>query len=239
MKNNKELKDYNTIELFDAFKNSFQFSDMEDNEVTCPDCGGTRLVYEQKDNKTAYINVCTHCCNGRLYKCKHCGELNSTDFCHCKDAIEERRIKYESERKEKKAKLFEKAEKILYKDYEGYFIWGDEAIYEDELGEKLYDVFYFDGEDTAIEPYIWATTKINDIRIDIFELINNQVEYYFNENNFNYENDKGLIKAQDIVDKWYKKEGSQFDTYCEDYNKAVLIGDLIDEVKQKVRKDKK
>jgi len=132
---------------------------------------------------------------------------------------------------------FEKANKIPFKDYKGMFLWDDTVMTKEDLEEALYTAIY-DGE--APPNYIWGTKKEKLFTsIDLAEVIVNKCEdgYEDMETYFNYA-DTDFVKAQELLDAWIAKHNSILDMYYEDYTTAVLLDEVIEDIKQQIEREK-
>lgn len=226
----------NTQELFNQIQSRL-ILDLNENEVPCSKCKGLRFVYSQTDDK-GYIDNCTNCYNGRLYKCKYCGKLNITDWCDCSKACEERDNAYNKKQLEENQNRFDKAEKISYKYYDGYFLFeGEEYIYDlDAIYDWLYEKIKYEKlTDGELPKYLWATKSEPLFALDIKDIVYNKCEdgYEGMYDNLNTE-DELLSKAQEYLDKWNKKQGDRINIYYEDYSKAIMIEELIREIREDI-----
>lgn len=204
---------------------------LKDNEVVCPTCKGLRFVLTQR-GKNAYIENCKDCYNGRNYICKHCGKLNKTDRCDCEGFREEKR--FEEDKKEQER--YNKADKINYKDYDGYFLWNERAIDKDDLEEELYDIIY-NGEEPP--KYIYATVKDTiNVGIDICDEISNNCSDGYEDmiDNLDMDSEK-LQQAQTLIDEWVAEQGSALDCYYEAHSRVVLLDEIIEELRKEVNQE--
>lgn len=203
---------------------------LEDNEILCPKCKGLRFVLTQR-GKESYIESCNDCYNGKHYVCKHCGTSNKTDYCNCDGTKKEKEI----EEQKKELERFDKAEKINYKEYGGMFIWNDRAINKEDLEEELYEIIY-NGEE--LPRYIYATRKeYIDVGVDLCDKISDNCldGYEDMETYLDMKSDK-LIQAQELIDEWIKEQGDLLYSYIEDYSRAVLLDEIIEEIRKEVNR---
>lgn len=219
-----------TQELFTQLQDRLVL-DLKENEIPCPKCKGLRMFYVQNGDE-GHIDTCRNCHTGRLYVCKHCGKANNTDCCDCKKATEERNTKWKLEQTQKDTEHYQKAEKISYKDYDGYYLTdGDERLKDlDDLEEWIKEKLT-DGED--VPNYLWAVEENYRVSIDLQEVISEKCEDGY-EDMFSCLDTENplLIHAQNYINEWEKQQGESLCIYSETYDKAVIIKDLV----QKIRK---
>ena len=229
------MSELSTKELFEKLQEKLILN-LSENEIPCPDCKGLMFVLiEEKGN--GYIKSCSRCHTGKLFICKHCGNGNPSGHCNCKGACEERHLDWENKKKEKEEELFKKAAKIHYKEYDGYFIIdGEEAVKDmDEVEEWLYERL-FDGEE--VPKYLWATTAEPHFSIDLCDVINGKCEDGYEDMYSHLNTQSNLIaKAQELLSEWEKEQGNSLCIYTQDYKRAIMIGDLIEEIKKEVGTD--
>jgi hypothetical protein len=222
------MKEETTQELMNELSDRL-ILDLAKGETVCLTCKGLRFVLIQRGNH-AYIENCKDCYNGKNYICKYCGKYNKTDHCDCEGAKNERKL----EEQKKEQERFDKAEKINYSDYYGYFLWNERAIDKDDLEEELYDIIY-NGEEPP--KYIYATTKDSiNVGINIYDEISNNCSegYEDMEDNFDMDSDK-LKQAQTLIDEWVEEQGTALDCYTEDYSKVVLLDEIINKLKEEIK----
>lgn len=212
---------------------------LEDNEVVCPTCRGLRMIYKQVGDK-GYIETCKDCYNGKLYVCEHCGKQNKTDHCDCRDAQHERDVEFNLKQSKKEQQLFEKAKKVKFNDYNGYFILdGDEHIKDsDEIYDWLYDeIRYEHANDEDLPKYLWAASPEPVFSLDLQDIIYDKCEDGYEDMYSHLDmNSEDLQKAQEYLDKWYKKQGDSVNTYSEDNTVAVLLDNVIKEIREEIKK---
>ena len=237
MKNSKT-----TQELFQELTSILIIS-LEENEIVCPTCKGLRFTYRKVNEKEGVIESCTDCYNGKLYVCKHCGKANKTNYCNCKEANKERKFEFQKKENKKEQKLFEKAKKIKFKNYDGKFILEDEDFVKDsdDIEEWLYEQIKYENKtDEELPKYLWATNSTPVFDLNLKDIINDECE-----NDNSYEDmyncldteDEDLDKAQEYLDKWYQKQGDSVNVYYKDYDVAVLLDDVIKEIREDVKKE--
>jgi len=235
-----EEKRKTTQELFSELMDRLMF-DLKENEIVCPTCKGLRLTYRQEGDK-GYIGNCTDCYNGKLYICKHCGKANKTDYCSCKDSQEERNRKFSQEQSKKERELFEKAKKIKFNDYKGYFSIDEGFVKDsDSIYDWLYEQIKYENlTDDELPKYLWAMQPEPVFSLDLKDIINDKCEEGY-EDMYNCLNtdDDDLVKAQEYLDKWYQKQGDSVNVYYEDHKVAVLLDDLIKEIRENIKKEGK
>lgn len=223
-----------TKELFTQLQDRLVL-DLKENEIPCPKCKGLRMFYVQNGDK-GHIDTCRDCHTGKLYVCKHCGKANDTDCCDCEEAYKERNNKWKLEQAKKDNENFQKAEKINYKDYDGYYLTDEYERLKDQddleiwIEEKLTD-----GE--TVPDYLWAVEENYRVSIDLQEVISEKCEDGY-EDMFNcLDTENGLLyQAQNLISQWEKKQGDSLCIYSETYDKAIIIKDLVKEINSKLQK---
>lgn len=217
-----------TQELFAQLQDRLVL-DLKENEIACPKCKGLRMFYVQNGDK-GHIDTCRNCHTGKMYVCKHCGKVNNTCYCDCKEATEERNTKWELEQKQKDAEHYQKAEKISYKDYDGYYLTdGDERLKDlDDLKvwieEQLMD-------EENVPDYLWAVEENYRVSIDLSEVISEKCEDGYEDMFSCLDTDSSkLSQAQEIINQWEKEQGDSLCIYSETYDKAIMIKDLVDKI---------
>lgn len=199
---------------------------LNENEIACPDCKGLRFILIEKQNK-GYIENCQSCYFGKVHRCKYCGSENKL-YCNCKQSIEEKNSIYNNKQNEIELELYEKAEKINFKDYNGKFIISEyikeKEDIEDWIKEKLKN-------DENIPDYLWATEPEKVFSIDLKETISENCEDGYNDmyKHLNI-NSPLLTQAQELINKWQEEQGESLNIYNIDYKKAIIISDLIEEI---------
>lgn len=212
---------------------------LEDNEIACPTCKGLRLIYKQKNNKEGDIISCPDCYTGKLYVCKYCGKANKTDHCDCKKAQEERDNEFRIKESKKELELFNNAKKINFNDYNGYFLIDDEYVEDaDDVYERLYNKIKYDKlSDEDLPTYLWSTKPEPVFNLDLEDILYEKCEEGYEDMESHLDtNDDDFIAAQEHLDKWYKKQGDSVNIYYEDHSTAVLLDDVIKEIKERIEK---
>jgi hypothetical protein len=207
--------------------------DLKENEIACPKCKGLRMFYIQNGDK-GHIETCRNCHTGKLYVCKHCGKANNTDHCDCKEAVEERNNKWKLEQAQKDFEHYQKAEKISYKDYDGYyFIEEDERLKDQDDLEVWIEEKLIDGEE--VPEYLWAVEENYRVSIDLQEVISEKCEDGY-EDMFSCLDTEDILlsQAQNLINQWEKEQGDSLCTYSETYDKAVIIKDLVDKIANQI-----
>lgn len=228
-----------TQELMDELKSKIILK-LEGNEIPCTTCNGLQFTYTQ-NGETGFINNCNKCYNGKLFTCRHCGKNNKTDHCDCEKSEQERRCSYNNIEFEKEQKLFDKATKIKFNDYKGSFILpnNDFIADSDSVCEWLYEKIACDMcLDEELPKYLWSTKAIPVFTLDLYDIILDKTEDGYEDMYSNLDmNDDNLIQAQEYLDRWYKNQGDMVNTYEEDYTVAVLLDDLIEEIRKEIGKE--
>jgi hypothetical protein len=217
-----------TQELFTQLQDRLVL-DLKENEIACPKCKGLRMFYVQNGDK-GHIDTCRNCHNGKLYVCKHCSKANNTDYCDCKEAIKERSTKWKLEQAQKDCENFQKAEKINYKDYYGYYLTdGDERLKDQDDLEVWIEEKLMDRE--TVPDYLWAVEENYRVSIDLQEIISDNCEDGYEDMFSCLDTESPLLsQAQNLVNQWEKEQGDSLCTYSETYDKAVIIKDLVDKI---------
>lgn len=215
-------------EIINLFPKTTQRTKGEHDEW-CPKCHGLGLVKHQGG-----ISGCSACSGKGIMKACQCGKkLESMYRERCDDC-------WSKERQEKMCQQdrarFEAATKVSYKDYDGLFLWDDIAINKDELGDILYWRLR-DREEVPI--FIWGTKKEKVFsEIDLYEIVSLKCEDGYEDMNSYFDfKDKDFTDAQLLIDKWLVKHDSVTDVYFEDYRTAVLLGSLIDDIRQLIERE--
>ena len=225
-----------TRELYSQLQDKLIIN-LEEDEILCPECKGLHFAFVEKGD-SGFIESCRRCHTGKLYICKHCGKGNKTDYCDCKEAQKERNDRFYSEQAQKDFKAYKKAEKIHYKDYDGKFIIeGSEYIKDiDDVAEWIYEEL---SEGNDIPEYLWATESTPHFSIDLLDVISDKCEDGYEDMYDHLNTGSHLIaEAQELVDKWEKEQGDSLNIYCETYDKAIIIKDLVEEIKKEIEAER-
>jgi hypothetical protein len=209
--------------------------DLKDNEIFCTECKGMRFVYVQQGDK-GYIESCRHCYNGKLYVCKFCGKNNRTNSCDCRQAQDESHNAFRLQQAQKDFTNYQKAEKINYKDYDGYYLLGNSERLQDL--DYLYEwIKYKLINDEDVPEYVWAGEEDSRMSIDLQEIISDKCEDGYEDMNDYLKTDSTLLsQAQDLINQWEKEQGDNLCVFSETYSKAIVIKDLIEEIKNEISK---
>jgi hypothetical protein len=226
-----------TNELFTQLQNRLKLN-LEENQVVCPNCKGLRLVLVESETKR-YVESCHRCYNGALYVCKYCSDTYKS-VCNCSEAQTERMFERESKQAEKEKVMFDKAEKINFKDYDGYFIldgYEEHVKDKDEVEEWIYDKLCDEKNnnyDADLPNYLWATKSKPAFHINLKEVVDSKCEDY--EDMFDRLNvlHPLLNLAQIFVDQWEQEHNNILSVYEEDHSGAVIITDLIEKIKKEM-----
>jgi hypothetical protein len=228
------MEKLSTKELFAQLQDRL-IIDLKESEILCPKCKGLRFILVEKNN-SVYIESCGHCYTGKLYVCKHCGEGTMSDHCNCQKATEERDMEFRTKQAQKEAEAFKNAEKIHYKDYKGYYILDDEEHVreDDDLEEWIYEKLE-NGDD--IPEYLWAVEGIPHVSIDLLDVISDKCEDGYEDMYSCLDTNSHLLtEAQELIEKWENEQGDNLCTFYETYKKAVIIKDLVDEIRKEIKK---
>ena len=210
--------------------------ELKENEILCPECKGLRFLLVERGEK-GYIESCKHCHTGKQYVCNYCGKGNKTDHCECKEARQERRDKFDLEESRKAEAAYQKAEKINYKDYDGYFLLPhSERLQEiDDVRGWIYGKLA-NGKD--IPEYLWAVEGETHFSIDLQDVISEKCEDGYEDMYNNLSTGSPLItQAQELISQWEKEQGDSLCVFTETYKKAVIIKDLIAEIEAEIKGD--
>jgi hypothetical protein len=208
---------------------------LNENEILCTECKGLHFVFVEKGD-SGYIESCRRCYTGKLFTCKHCSKANKTDHCDCKEAQEERNNNFSCEQTKKDFEAYQKAEKIHYKDYDGKFILGDFVRDIDDVGEWIYEKLT---DNEEVSEYLWATESYRHFSIDLLDVISDKCEDGYEEMYEYLDTRSHLItEAQEIINKWEKEQGESLNIYSETRKKAVIIKDLVEEIKKEIEAER-
>ena len=227
------MHNLSTRELFNQIKERL-IIDLKENETVCPACKGMRFILIE-EGSNSYIGQCGNCYDGKVYVCKHCGEGNKTSHCDCKGSREERELEFNKKQTQKEMEALEKAEKVSYKDYDGYYIL--------EAGSKVNDIE--DVEDwirdkleygEIVPDYLWAVEGEPVFSIDLLDIIYNNCEDGYEEMYECLDTQSQLLhETQKLIDKWEEEQGGSLNSYYKTYKKAVIIKDLVDKIRNEIK----
>lgn len=229
------MKEIATRDLYSQLQDRLVIK-LEENEILCPKCKGLRFVLVEQGEK-GYIEPCYHCYTGKQFICKHCGKGNKTGKCDCKEARQERDNDFHEKQAKKDFEAYQKAEKISYKDYDGHFILPHTEVLQDvdDVGEWIYSKLA-DGEE--VPEYLWAVEGNKHFSIDLQDVISEKCEDGYEGMFDNLDTESPLIKqAQKLITQWENEQGDMICLFTETYKKAVIIKDLIDEIKTEMAEE--
>lgn len=212
---------------------------LEECEKVCPTCKGLKLIYKQVNDEEGSVESCPDCYNGKHHICKYCGSSNKTNHCSCGESQKQRELEKDKIYLEKEQKLFEKAKKIKFNDYEGFIILDDSNIAQnvDCVFDWLYDKIKYDNLlDEELPKYLWGTKSESVLDLNLKDIISLQCEDDGYDDMYSYldTNDEDLTKAQEHLDKWYKKQGDNVNIYYRDYTTAILLDEVIKQIKEDI-----
>ena len=203
---------------------------LEENEVPCLECKGLRFNYVADNEKEAHIETCRGCYTGKLTVCKYCGKACKS-WCDCRESQDARHNQWRAEQKQKELALYEKAEKISWKDYDGYFLFdGCEYLKTaDDLEDWIYDRIM---EEEDVPDFLWSTKGTQYINIDLNDVIYNACEDGY-EDMYDYLSTKSplIAQAQELINQWQKEQGDNLNIYNANYKQAIIIKDLVDKIR--------
>lgn len=212
--------------------------DLKENEMLCPECRGLTFVLKLDDSgEHGHIERCNRCYTGKLTVCKHCGNGNKS-WCQCKEADDERHNEWRMKKAKKDAEAFQKAEKIHYKEYDGKFIINDSDYIKDidDVADWINDLLS-EGEEPP--EYLWAVESRPHFSIDLYDVINDKCEDGYEEMYSNLDTGSLLLsQAQELISQWEKEQGESLYIFDETYKKAVIIKDLVEEIRKEVNNAK-
>lgn len=174
--------------------------ELGDNEILCPECKGLRFILVENDKK-AYIEACRHCHIGKLFVCKHCDKGNKTDHCECKEARQERSDAFSIKQAQKDLEDYQKAEKINYQDYDGYYLLPHSERLQtlDDLRDWIGDQLS-DGEE--LPEYFWAVEGTRHFDINLKDVISEKCEDGYEDMYDNLNTASPLItQAQELINQ--------------------------------------
>jgi hypothetical protein len=206
--------------------------DIKENEIVCPNCKGLRFVLIEKSDK-GYIESCQRCYAGKVNICKHCGN-DSKLSCQCGQSKRERDTIFCSAQAQKELDAYNQAEKISFNDYNGKFLLeSDDYVKDkDDIEEWIYEKLN-DGED--VPDYLWATKAEKVFTIDLLDIISNNCEDGYEDMYDHLSTDSDvLVQAQQLITKWEETQGESLNFYTTTLKKAVIIKDLVDEIKKEL-----
>lgn len=206
-----------------------------ENEILCPGCKGLRFVFVERGEQS-YIESCRNCHTGKHYVCKHCGKGNKTDHCQCEEASQERNKTFRMEKEKKDFDAYQKAEKVHYKDYDGYFILPiSERLQEiDDVRDWIEDLL---ADNLDVPEYLWAVEGERHFSIDLLDVISEKCEDGY-EDMYDFLDTKSplISQAQELIKQWEDEQGSSLCLFTETYKKAVIIKDLVEEIRAEMMK---
>lgn len=167
---------------------------------------------------------------------KHCGKGNKTDYCQCDEAREERDSAYRLKQAQKEFEAYQKAEKVNYQDYDGYFILpiSERLQDSDDVRDWIYDELV-NSED--VPEYLWAVKGTPHFSIDLYDVISDKCEDGYEDMYSNLGTKSPLLsQAQELIKQWEKEQGESLCIFEETYKKAVIIKDLIIEIRSEINK---
>jgi len=226
------MSELSTKELFEQLQEKLILN-LSENEIPCPSCKGLMFVLVEK-NGNSYIEQCRRCHTGKLFVCEHCGEGTMSGHCKCKESEKKRRLEWDAKQEMKENVLFGKATKIHYKDYDGYFILSGEENIKDITGvSEWLEEKILEGEE--VPNYLWATEATPHFGIDLRDVINGKCEDGYEDMYSCLDTQSPLItKAQELINEWEKEQGNSLCIFTDDYKRAIMISDLIDEIKKDI-----
>lgn len=222
-----------TRELFTQLQSKLIIK-LEANESICLSCKGLKFILVESDNQ-AYIESCNHCYTGKLYVCKFCASTYKSQ-CNCHESYEERRNKFNTEQSKKESEAYNKADKISFKDYQGKFLLsGDDYVKnKDDIEEWIYERL-IDNKD--VPDYLWATKAEQVFNIDLLDIISDKCEDGYEDMYSRLDtNSKLLVQAQELISKWEDEQGEMMHVYNENRKLAVIIKDIVEEIKLDINK---
>lgn len=151
----------------------------------------------------------------------------------------ERQDKFDKESRKALAVAYEKAEKINYKDYDGYFLLPhSERLQEiDDVRDWISDNIT-EGED--VPEYLWAVEGEKHFSIDLKDVISDKCEDGYEDMYNNLSTGSSLItQAQELISQWENEQGDSLFLFSETHKKAVIIKDLVEEIRAELAAENK
>jgi hypothetical protein len=225
------MSELTTKELFSELQSKL-IIDLKEDEILCPECKGLRFVLTESNGK-GFVDTCGNCYIGKLEVCKHCGKANKS-WCDCKGAYDERHNAFSTEQSQKDAAAYQKAEKINYTDYDGYYLFGnDERVKTlEDLEEWIRDKL-LEGEE--LPEYLWAVEGQPHFSIDIHDVISDRCEGGYEDMYSCLGTESPLLtQAQELITQWENEQSDSLNVYSETYKKAVIIKDLVEEIRKEI-----
>lgn len=227
------MKKVTTRELYSQLQDRLLIK-LSENEILCPECKGLRFILVEHSERS-YIQSCK-CHTGKLYVCKHCGKGNKTDYCQCTGASQERDRSYHLKQVQKEFEAYQKAEKVNYQDYDGYFILPHSEHLQtlDDVSDWIRDELV-NGED--VPEYLWSLEGKPHFSIDLQDVISDKCEDGYEDMYDNLSTKSSLLlQAQELINQWEKEQGERLYIFEENCQKAVIIKDLIIEIRSEITK---
>lgn len=220
-------------ELFSQLQNRLIIK-LKESEIICPECKGLTFVLKlDSTEEHGHIERCSRCYTGKLTVCKHCGTGNKS-WCQCKGAEEERQL----EQAKKDFEIYQKAEKVDYKEYDGKFLLNNSDYVQDidDIADWIYNIL---SDDEEPPEYLWALIAHSHFSIDLKDVIFDKCEDGYEDMYDNLDTESLLLsQAQDLINKWEEEQGERLLIYEETHKKAVVIKGLIEEIRSEIVKER-
>lgn len=209
--------------------------DLKENEIICPDCEGLHWVHKVI-NGNEVLERCQTCHTGKVYKCFHCGKLNSTNACNCDGYYKASSEKRDEQERERKKLVFEKADKVKFEDYKGYGIFiGDDLFSTDDEDGIIEQLIEEIKEGLEPSKYFFGSTPDTfslDIEDHIYDSANDFCED--GASHFDFKSEK-FKQGIELLEEWLK-EGN-LTVYYEDETTAVLMDSLIEKAMKIIKEE--
>ena len=185
--------------------------DLKEDEIPCPKCKGLRFYYVEENGKS-YIETCKECHTGKLYICKYCQKGNTSDYCNCKKAREERTIKRDISH-------YEKAEKLFPIQYDGW-VYAEGLGYNEGYFESVGDLIeYCEDECISVPDWVYCCTEMNHA-LNIDSAIDSMLDEAHEDARDHLKDEKELY---DFIEKWNARQN--IISYYPDYKRVVVLSD--------------
>ncbi|KKN79968.1 hypothetical protein LCGC14_0334760 [marine sediment metagenome] len=183
----------------------------EDGKLHVWACGACAAAYGGKLAEKTALECCAEmlCDCGKPVDGKHC-----TSCYAC-------RVKTQDA---KEQALFDKAEKIPWREYDGEMVYSDRQEFYPDVDSMV------DAEDDPPDDpprWAWACTSLK-LKFNAMDLVNGQLEADdHHEESRSYIGDNDVAELQKLLDAWCEKQ--TVETFFPDYSRVVTCDDIVDE----------
>ncbi len=184
--------------------------DGETHAWNCGACGSVWMVTDTDSNDPE--DYARRCCAVMICECGEKASMHRTacDACISKGEAE------------KEKALFDKAEKIPWKEYDGEMVYSERQEYYPDVDTMV------DSEDEPPEEpprWAWACTPLK-MKFDAGDLVRGKLEDDEHHEEA-YVGDDGIKELQAFLDKWCEKH--PVESFFPDYTRVVICDDIVDE----------